>query len=133
MKRKVLNILVMLLLTTGVMSFSFPQNRVVPDEYKTKVNPYKGDQSLKMIGLRNYNRHCVSCHGKTGVGDGVMAKNLKTSPGDLTAPELHNLNDGELYYLSFIGVEERPDFMKLIPDEEEKWAVINHVRTLLKE
>ncbi|MBS2213667.1 cytochrome c [Carboxylicivirga mesophila] len=102
----------------------------VPAEYQNKENPYKDDASLKMIGLRNFNRHCVSCHGKKGKGDGVMSKNMKTPPGDLSAKYMEEYTDGELYYLSFVGIADRPDFMKLIPEEEAKWAVVNYVRAL---
>lgn len=123
----------------SVFAISFTQiqaqdfvKKEVPAEYKSKENPYKADESLKMIGLRNFNRHCVACHGKKGKGDGVMAKNLKTSPGDLTLADMDQYSDGEIYYLSFIGLGDRPDFTKLIPSEEDKWAVVNYVRSLKK-
>jgi mono/diheme cytochrome c family protein len=31
-----------------------------------------------------YRTYCASCHGKTGTGDGPVAKALKTRPADLT-------------------------------------------------
>jgi mono/diheme cytochrome c family protein len=105
---------------------------VIPDEYKNKENPYKEDSSLKMVGLRTYNRHCRSCHGTTGKGDGVMAKNLKTFSGDFTSEQFRNFTDGEIYYQSIIGRDEMPNYEKLIPDEEDRWAVVNHIRTLKK-
>lgn len=109
------------------------KKKEIPEEFKSKVNPVKGDKSLNMVGLRNFNRHCVSCHGKKGVGDGIMSKNLSSHPGDLTSAEFQKYTDGEIYYLSFVGINERPDFMKLIPDEEVKWAIVNYVRTLKAE
>lgn len=138
MKRNILTLLLSLTIAIVALSFTYPQDKAVakkavPAEYKSKVNPYKGDESLKMLGLKNFNRHCVSCHGKKGIGDGIMAKNLSAPPGDLSSSHMDQYTDGELYYLSFIGINERPDFMKLIPDEEEKWAIINYVRTLKAE
>ncbi len=136
MKKHLWKLLIVLLVATIQMSFINKQDggdkakKEVPAEYKNKENPYAGDASLKMAGLRNFNRHCVSCHGKKGKGDGVMAKNMKTPPGDLSAKYMEQYTDGELYYLSFVGIADRPDFMKLIPSEEEKWAVINYVKTL---
>lgn len=131
MKQSILTLAIMAILTFGISLVSNAQTKpAIPDEYKTKENPYAGDESLKMLGLRNYNRHCVSCHGKKGEGDGIMAKNLKKSPGDLTKLSQKNYTDGELFYMSFIGVEERPDFIKLIPDDEEKWAIVNYIKTL---
>jgi len=102
----------------------------VPDSYKSKENPYKDDTSLKMIGLQNYNRHCKSCHGKLGKGDGVMAKNLKTFPGDFTIQKFKEYTDGEIYYMSFIGREEMPNFEKQVPDEEGRWALVNYIKNL---
>jgi len=130
-------VIAMVVVSLFAMSFAKVQSqsfvkKEVPEEFTTKENPYKNDESLKMIGLRNFNRHCVSCHGKKGEGDGVMAKNLKTSPGNLTLSEMDQYSDGDIYYLSFIGIADRPDFMKLIPSEEDKWAVVNYVRSLKK-
>lgn len=135
MKKQILSstlaFMFLLLMSTSLHAQTNGKN--IPPEYKEKVNPFKGDESLKMTGLRTYNRHCVSCHGKTGIGDGVMSKNLKTSPGNLTNPNMKKYTDGEVYYMSFVGEGERPDLMKIIPTEEDKWAVVNYVRTLLKE
>lgn len=135
------NLIVSLIVVTFLFSVaivveaqdSATTKKEVPEEYKNKVNPIKGDESLKMVGLRNFNRHCVSCHGKKGVGDGVMSKSMKLNPGDLTTAEFQEYTDGEIYYLSFVGIDNRPDFMKLIPDEEEKWAIVNYVRSLKAE
>lgn len=138
-KREVLSIMVLVVSSIVTMAFVLPQDqntvkpKEIPKEYKTMANPYKGDASLNMVGLRNYNRHCVSCHGKKGLGDGAMSKNLKTFPGNLTTAEFNKHTDGEIYFLSFIGVTEKPDFIKLIPNEEDRWAVVNYVRTLITE
>lgn len=136
MKKDLWKLMVVALIVTIQFAFTSKQESVttpkkeVPAEYKNKENPYSGDASLNMVGLRNFNRHCVSCHGKKGKGDGVMAKNMKTPPGDLTAGYMAQYSDGELYYLSFVGIADRPDFMKLIPEEEAKWAVVNYVKSL---
>ncbi|MBN2805951.1 MAG: cytochrome c [Prolixibacteraceae bacterium] len=136
MKRNLLNytLTLMLIVFTSVLVYAQSGNKTtIPSEYKEKVNPHKGDESLKMTGLRTFNRHCVSCHGKAGLGDGVMSKNLKIPPGNLTTAHMTKYSDGEIYYMSFVGEGERPDFIKLIPSEEDKWAVVNYVRTLQKE
>jgi len=132
MRRNLVSILVLFIFSFAILAFVTIQEQkmVIPKEYKTKVNPYKDDASLKMVGLRNYNRHCVSCHGKKGLGDGVMSKTLKTSPGNFTTAEFQKYTDGEIYFLSFFGFGERPDFTKLIPTEEDRWAVVNYIRTL---
>jgi mono/diheme cytochrome c family protein len=105
----------------------------IPAEYKSKANPYKSDASLLKLGKNAYSKHCRSCHGNTGIGDGPMAKNLKTHPGDFSDAEFQkNHTDGELFYMSYIGRDEMPNFEKKITDEEERWAVINYLRSLKK-
>ena len=43
----------------------------VPAEFKSMKNPVAvSDASIK-AGQTLYNKNCASCHGKTGLGDGV--------------------------------------------------------------
>ena len=77
-----------------------------------------------------YNKHCKSCHGSLGLGDGPKAKQLETHCGDFSTDEFQSQTDGELYYKSFIGRDEMPNFEKKITDEEDRWSVINFLRTL---
>jgi mono/diheme cytochrome c family protein len=104
----------------------------IPAQYKEMVNPYENDTSLERVGRATYNRHCRSCHGNTGLGDGVMAKNLKTFSGDFSSENFLKYNDGEIYYMSFIGRDEMPNYEKLIPDEEARWAVVNYINNMKK-
>jgi mono/diheme cytochrome c family protein len=103
----------------------------IPTEYKNKKNPHAGDESLVRLGRNAYTRHCRSCHGRVGHGDGPMANQLKTFAGNFTLKEWQaKYNDGEIYYMSIIGRDEMPNYEKLIPDEEERWALVNFLRTL---
>lgn len=47
-------------------------------------------------GGDEYRKFCVSCHGPTGKGDGPVATQLKTPPGDLTL--LSKNNNGKFPY-----------------------------------
>jgi mono/diheme cytochrome c family protein len=44
------------------------------------------------FGQSEYVKSCASCHGRTGKGDGPVAKSLKTAPTDLT--KLSETNNG---------------------------------------
>lgn len=138
MKTKIFNIMIVAIGAMILMAFTAPQDQKkgdpwqVPASYKAKVNPHKGDASLDRIGRAAYSRHCRSCHGNTGLGDGPMAKNLKTFPGDFSSAEFQKLSDGELYFMSFVGRDEMPNFEKLITDEEERWSVVNYMRSFKK-
>lgn len=138
MKTRVFYVIAMTLAAFMMLAFVLPQGQKIggpwniPAEYKNKKNPYKGDASLDKLGRTVYNRHCRSCHGNTGLGDGPMAKNLKTFPGDFSSDAFQKYTDGEFYYMSIIGRDEMPNFESLIPDEEERWAVVNYIRSFKK-
>lgn len=138
MKKSVLFTIAVLIVSFTLVSFMNMQDQKkpgpwdIPAAYLNKANPHKGDASLERLGRATYNRHCRSCHGNTGLGDGPMAKNLKTFPGDFSSADFQKNTDGALYYMSFIGRDEMPNFEKLITDEEERWAVVNYVRAMKK-
>jgi mono/diheme cytochrome c family protein len=105
----------------------------VPAKYKAMKNPNKaGDADAIALGKTAYAKHCRSCHGNTGLGDGPKAKNLETFPGDFSSAKFQAYGDGDLYYMSFIGRNEMPNYEKKIPDEEERWAIISYIRSLKK-
>jgi len=101
----------------------------VPDAYKTKVNPLKGDAASVATGKTLYNQHCKSCHGVKGKGDGPKAAQLDTECGDFTK-DLAAQTDGALFYKTFEGRKDMPSYKKKIPEADDIWAVVNYLRTL---
>lgn len=105
----------------------------IPAKYKAMKSTIKaGDPSINTVGKELYNQHCRSCHGSKGLGDGPKAKNLKTSCGDFSAKAFQDQADGVIYYQSFVGRDEMPNFEKKITDEGDRWAVVYYIRTLKK-
>jgi len=102
----------------------------VPAKYEKMKNPYVSASDEDKIGRILYAKHCKSCHGSKGKGDGTKAKSLDTPVGDFTDASFKSQKDGSLYYKSFIGRDEMPSFIKKIPDEEEQWLVINYIKGL---
>ena len=43
-----------------------------------------------------YRKHCVSCHGETGAGDGPAARSIKFPPRDFRTAEFSFAPEGEL-------------------------------------
>ena len=116
--------------TLTLVAFTAPQDDWdVPAKYKSRENKYAGEDE-DGIGEDLYKQHCRSCHGKEGYGDGSKAKELETEMRDLTSEEVQAQSDGELYYKSIIGRDEMPSFEKKIKGEEDRWMVINFMRTL---
>jgi mono/diheme cytochrome c family protein len=102
----------------------------VPSKYEKMKNPYAGVSDADNIGRILYAKHCKSCHGSKGKGDGTKAKSIDTPIGDFTEASFKQQTDGSMYYKSFIGRDDMPSFIKKIPDEEEQWMVINYIRNL---
>lgn len=103
---------------------------VIPAEYKAKANTFASDKTLVEVGKTLYVKHCRSCHGNIGLGDGPKSKGLKTFPGKFNDAKFQAHKDGELYFMSIIGRDEMPNYESKIPDEEDRWALIMYIRTL---
>ncbi len=105
----------------------------IPAKYKAMKSTVKaGDPTINSVGKDLFNKSCKSCHGSKGLGDGPKAANLKTSTGNFSAAAFQAKTDGELYYMSFVGRDEMPNFEKKILDEADRWAVIGYIRTMKK-
>lgn len=133
---KIVSLLFTLLIFVGV-NISMAQKPGgpwnVPAKYKSMKSTVKaGDASINGVGKENYNKHCKSCHGAKGLGDGPKAAKLKTSTGDFSTAKFQGNSDGDLYYMSYVGRDEMPNFEKKITDEADRWALIGYLRTLKK-
>jgi mono/diheme cytochrome c family protein len=108
-----------------------PKPWTVPAEYKTMKNTVaKGDESNK-AGMALYTKNCASCHGKTGLGDGVKTRMLKDFPGDLSAAGYQNQTDGEQFYKTKFGKGEMPKYEGKLSDDDI-WNIVNYMRTFKK-
>lgn len=102
----------------------------VPEKYEKMTNPVKSDAgSLKEVKAL-WVKHCQSCHGKTGKGDGTKAAQLDSEVGDLTVVESQKQSDGALFYKTLEGRDDMPSYKKKIPEEEEIWQLVNFMRSL---
>ncbi len=127
------------LFTLGLLAFAMSQEQKkgepwkISAEYKNKKNPHTVNAEFLSIGKDVYAKHCRSCHGNAGKGDGPKARNLKTHPGDFSDAKWHaSVTDGEVYYMSIIGRDEMPNYESKITDEEERWAIVVYIRSMKK-
>jgi mono/diheme cytochrome c family protein len=118
----------------GLLFFSFSSFQkkpwAVPDKYNKMANPVKSDAESLKDAKALWVKHCQSCHGKTGLGDGSKAAQLDTEVGDLSTADAQSQSDGSLFYKSLEGRDDMPSFKKKIPDQDEIWALVNFIRTL---
>lgn len=126
-------------LLTGLIMTGFtvkvnnqPKEWIVPDVAKNKKNAVKSDAQTIATGKALWNIHCKSCHGAKGLGDGSKASQLNTEPGDFSKPVLQTQTDGSLFYKISEGRKDMPAYKKKIADEDDRWSVVNFMKTLKK-
>ncbi len=75
---------------------------------------------------------CVPCHGATAQGNGPTAKffpNVK--PADLTSAPIQSLADNDIFLVMTQGFGVMPSMAENL-DSQDRWDVINYLRTLKK-
>ena len=118
------------ILITGFSAMDDQAGWTVPEKYDKMANPVAGKADATANGKSLWAKHCQSCHGKTGKGDGSKAANLKTHPGDFTAAAFQGQSDGSIFYKTAEGKGDMPSFKKKLPDENDIWGIVNYLRTL---
>ena len=108
-----------------------PKPWVVPANFKSMKNPIAQSETSTKAGLAVYTKNCASCHGKTGLGDGVKARALKNFPGDFSKPDFQSLADGEIFYKTKTGRDEMPKYEGKLTDNDI-WNIVNYLRTFKK-
>ena len=132
MKSKLSNLFYMLpgvILILGFSTFTQTTPWNVPEKAAKTPNPVKADAASQETGKSLWVKHCQSCHGKKGMGDGNKAAQLKTSPGDFTKADFQNQPDGAIFHKTSEGRGDMPGFKKKIPDADEIWSLVNYIRT----
>ena len=102
---------------------------VVPDKYQNMKNSTDPEVD-KSIGKSLYSKHCKSCQGKEGYDDKSKADEVEGDLGDFSSEEFQAQTDGALFYKSTFGRDDMPEYTKKMPDDEDRWLIINYRRTL---
>jgi mono/diheme cytochrome c family protein len=107
-----------------------------PPEEKAKVSPLAVTPKDLAKGRSLFLRHCSSCHGRGGKGDGPAAGYGVEIPDDLTDPARQDrLSDGEIFWKIANGRRldaeiVMPSFSREISSEADRWRVVAFVRSL---
>lgn len=79
---------------------------------------------------------CVSCHGKSGLGDGPVGRRLNPSPRNFTNCKFHKRrHDGELFWIMKNG-SPGTGMVPMIPvtiTEEEAWKILAYERSFCQD
>lgn len=103
----------------------------IPAKYKTMKSTVKaGDPSINTVGKDLFAKHCKSCHGSKGLGDGTKSASLKTLIPSFASAKFKAEPVGNVYFQAIVGRDEMPNFEKKIPDESDRWALIAYIKSL---
>jgi mono/diheme cytochrome c family protein len=122
----------------GIVTASFTLHQQQPKPWNAPAdaakvaNPVATNSASIAAGKAVWIDQCISCHGKSGIGDGKKAAQLNTAMPDLTTAAMQAQSDGSLFYKVSQGKEDMPSFKKKIPEKEDIWNVVNYMRTLKK-
>ena len=104
-------------------------------EAKKLKNPVEATPQSIASGRQTYTRFCVSCHGRTGLGDGPGAAAVEgpVKPANLADEKWdHGSTDGEVYATIRDGVGPKFDMAAWGErvKETDIWNVINYIHSL---
>lgn len=77
-----------------------------------------------------YDVYCATCHGETGVGNGIVGQKF-VPPADLTSDYVQTKTDGDIYYtITNGGLAIMPmQGDAILPDD--RWNVVNYIKHVL--
>jgi mono/diheme cytochrome c family protein len=110
----------------------------LPDDADKTKNPTTANaESIakgKELYLERSKGNCVFCHGETGAGNEANVPQLRRKPADLTNKErMTAMTDGEVFWKVTKGIQGIMPAGERRMTEEERWHVVNYVRTLAKQ
>jgi mono/diheme cytochrome c family protein len=107
------------------------------DADKTKNPVATSPESIakgKELYLERTKGNCIFCHGETGAGNEANLPRLRRKPADISSKErMKDMTDGEVFWKISKGITGIMPAGEKRMSEEERWHVVNYVRTLVKD
>jgi len=117
-----------------------PDPWMVPAEASARENPLTASAELLVEARQLWGRHCETCHGSEGRGDGpsarLHAERHGQKPRNLTKTAVQeNLSDGDIFWRVTYGIIEEdniimPAYGDKLPADQQRWKLVLMVREL---
>jgi mono/diheme cytochrome c family protein len=115
----------------AIESFGQQTAWVAPKAADNVKNPLGGNNAKLAETKTLYITNCGPCHGEKGRGDGPAAPGLNPKPADHTSTAVQSQTDGAIFWKLSEGRSPMPGYKKIF-SEEQRWELINYIRTLTK-
>ena len=80
-------------------------------------------------GQERFNVYCSPCHGRLGIGDGMIVRRGYRKPPSYHIDRLRQVPNGYIYDVISHGFGAMPDYAAQIPPRD-RWAIVAYVRAL---
>lgn len=91
--------------------------------------PFPIDAAVMARGQERFDIFCSPCHGRAGLGDGMIVRRGFRRPPTFHQDRLRNAPVGQLFDVITNGFGAMPDYASQIPPQD-RWAIIAYVRAL---
>ena len=110
-----------------------PESRTEGVDVSQVKEPWVFSELLVTHGSAVYQTYCASCHGKTGLGDGLAAASLKPAPRNLVEGDWKKGGGSIALYKTLIeGIEGSSMVSFSYLSKLDRWALVHYVRSITK-
>ena len=93
------------------------------------VFPFAIDEKAMARGRERFDVYCSPCHGRTGIGDGMIVRRGYRRPPTFHQDRLRDAPVGHFFDVITNGFGAMPDYATQIR-AEDRWAIVGYVRAL---
>ncbi len=93
------------------------------------VFPFPVTEQVMARGQERFNIYCSPCHGRTGLGDGMVVRRGYRHPPSLHDDRLRNAPVGHFFDVMTNGFGAMPDYAAQV-QVTDRWAIAAYIRAL---
>jgi len=99
------------------------------DGQDATIFPFSVDETVMARGQQRFNIYCSPCHGRTGMGDGMVVRRGYRRPPSFADERLRQAPIGHFFDVITNGFGAMPDYAMQI-SAADRWAIGAYVRAL---
>jgi len=115
----------------GVFKPKGDQGWTAPEWADTLKQPYKPSYESLAMGKTLFNSYCISCHGRSGRGDGAPGMTFQVKPANFHDKAVMSQSDGALFWKLTEGHGDMPAYGQTL-STRERWHLIVYIRQFSK-